>query len=219
MSQTNSRLQGGGLILPQGSSPGSINVGEKALILDSDGGLKTQDSAGVIAPVGGTITTTHAVGADVQNFDITGLAGDTDGDYVLTGRIVMPNGVVPTISLQPNQISANQDGNIQSTVSSNPPATTRITSLMLAQIATDAAGTPYVWFNARLTALTGRVRRFLSQGTDFSGTTANTKRTLLTIGEWSDTTTVITSLRIATNVAASIKAGSFFVLQRTGINT
>ena len=54
MSQTNSRLQGGGLILPQGSSPGGIAVGEKALIVDVDGSVKVQDAAGNKTPVGGT---------------------------------------------------------------------------------------------------------------------------------------------------------------------
>lgn len=53
MSQTNARLQGGGMILPQGSSPGNINVGEQALILDSDGTPKLQRSDGTKNAIGG----------------------------------------------------------------------------------------------------------------------------------------------------------------------
>lgn len=52
MSQTNARFQGGGIVLPQGSSPGSINVGEQALILDSDGTAKLQASDGTKTSIG-----------------------------------------------------------------------------------------------------------------------------------------------------------------------
>jgi len=52
MSQTNARLSGGGIILPQGSAPAGVNAGEQALILDSDGTAKLQDAAGTKTPVG-----------------------------------------------------------------------------------------------------------------------------------------------------------------------
>ena len=90
MSQTNSRLQGGGLILPQGSSPGNIGVGEKALILDSDGTVKTQDSAGTKTAIsGGDAGLISApVGAPTADLTVSGLLGDTDGGYVIKGRIL-----------------------------------------------------------------------------------------------------------------------------------
>lgn len=54
MSQTNARFQGGGVILPQGASAGSINVGEKALIQDTDGTIALLDSLGLRTTVDAT---------------------------------------------------------------------------------------------------------------------------------------------------------------------
>lgn len=207
--------------LTKGALVGAPASTEVALIAESDGTIKRLASDGTRTALGGgTVDPVYTVGADVQNYDITGLSGDTDGDYILSGRILIPNGASPVITVQPNQISANQDALTQSTPASGAPITSRISSILLNAMPTaDAAGTPFVWFILRLTALSGRVRRFIVNGTDVTGSSTNVRRLITVVGEWSDTSTVITSLRIATTVAATIKAGSFFVLQRTGINT
>lgn len=158
------------------------------------------------------------VSVDSTDVDITGLNGDQDGDYILTGYCTYPNSQTVGLSIQPNQITANQNILIESVVAAGAPSTSNVASFLLSNLATDASGTPFVFFKVYLTALSGRIRRFNTELMDVSGVN-NTIRKIEARGWWSDTSTVITSIRIHSTIASAIKAGSFFILQRTGVNS
>lgn len=167
-------------------------------------------------PGGGDTTVTLA---DATNIDLVGFNGMSDGDYIVSVYIPIANSITPTITVQPNQITSNQIGSIQATLGAGAPSTSYISSLMLTSYTTDAAGTPFVFGDFKLTVSTGYIRRFTFEGMDYTGTSTNARRILNTICWWTDTTTNITSLRFNTTVALSMKAGARFVVQRTGIYT
>lgn len=101
MSQTNARLQGGGIVLPQGSSPGNVNVGEKALFIDTDGTAKTIDSTGTKASLAGG---TGDAWYDAQVIALSALVpGLTRFEYI-KGNI-KPNGAIDsTILVDPGVV-------------------------------------------------------------------------------------------------------------------
>ncbi len=92
MSQTNARFQGGGIILPTGSSAGSINVGEKALVVDANGLVAVSDSLGQSLQLG-SYEPFH--GTDLPDADTT-IEPWTDkaGVYVLQAGKLTANRVL-----------------------------------------------------------------------------------------------------------------------------
>lgn len=163
--------------------------------------------------VGGDATL-YTVPSDVQDYDITSLNGDVDGDYLLSGYIIMPNSVAPTITLRPNQLTTNQTNMTAAAANASSWVFASLSGLYINSLTTAASGTPYCRFKIMLTTQTGRVRMFMLDGVDFSGTAM---RATISRGTWTDTATNITSLRIHSDVAASIKQDSFFVLQKLGV--
>lgn len=156
--------------------------------------------------------------SDVQDFDITGLNGDGDGGYQLDVYLLLPNSVAPTITLQPNQLNTNQITLISAAAGGGAWTMSQLNSLPIASIGTAASGTPFVKVTIKLDALARAIgaRAFKVDGTDFSGTAT---RSCISRGNWTDTVTAINNLRFHSDVAASIKAGSYAVLQRSLVAT
>ena len=158
---------------------------------------------------GGTIDrgTLVTLGSNSTNWDFaTGLNGDTDGDYEISGQLTSASGT-PLFTLQPNAISANQNsvgptGNSAGVASAISPQTTLFIG--------DNSGS--VVFLARLTSKSGRIRFWkCSTQRGLSGTVEYEIG-----GMWQDTVTVITSLRINSSIASAIAAGSWIRWRRLG---
>jgi len=81
MSQTNARFVGGAVILPQGANAPSVNVGEKALVVQADGTAGLLDSLGAVAAVGGACKLVVRL---VSTSNIASLTGTPTIDSIAT---------------------------------------------------------------------------------------------------------------------------------------
>lgn len=213
MSQTNARFQGGGAILPQGASPGSINAGEKALILDADGIVKTQDAAGTKTAIAGASTQYFGAvsGAVTDKITLTVL-GDADGNYDVEGMIVCGHAGA-TFAFEPNNGTTNLksiagDWLTGAAASAAWPVLGRSGANPFGGMALGDRFT----FSGRFTAKTGGTRHieiigFLDSGTD-NGFHME--------GQWTDTSTNLTSIDLQSSLADGLDVGSYFRLKARG---
>lgn len=154
---------------------------------------------GVLAPNAIQIT----VGSAVTSVTFNGLAGDTDGGYDLDCYIVQPGATNPIYTLQPNAITANQGG--QRTTVDSALAATQRSDLCLTFVSTSATA---VRARCSFNSKSGVIRKFIG----FAAWKAVNENFEANFGEWTDTATVITSLKINCSVALGIGAGSVFTL-------
>lgn len=168
-----------------------------------------------IPPTGNTTTATAAT--DQVSLTISGLNGNADGDYEIWGYIKAPsdgaNNAIYTI--QPNSLATNQAATIDYTTNTaNSRAAT--TDLQIVN-SIDAAGAN-IYFLARLSSRTG-----LGAGRMWSCTcrraagTAGSILNAVTAGQWTETSTNITSIRLMSDYntgSAGLLAGSYFKIRR-----
>lgn len=196
---------GGGVVVPKS--------GEKAIFVDSDGTLKTIDSTGTEASVGGgSVTEDRATASgNVVNLDVSGLSGDTDGDYEFDGLINVPaDGVnLATFTIQPNGLSTNQASSTNNVFSGGAGFSDQA-SLFIAGSQDGAGGT--IRFHGRLWSKTETGRLYICHARRRTSTPVS----YVTEGDW-NALTAITSLRLASNYnggAAGILTGSFIRVRR-----
>jgi hypothetical protein len=158
---------------------------------------------GVLAPNAQVIVQQSAANSVTFN----GLAGDTDGGYDLDCYIVQPGATNPVYTIQPNGITANQGGQ-RTTVDTALTATQR-SDLCLTFVSTTATS---VRARTSFNSKSGVVRKFIG----FAAWKASNENFESNFSEWTDTATVITSLKINCSVALGIGAGSVFVLTPLG---
>ena len=128
-----------------------------------------------------------------NTLDITGLAGNTDGDYELNGVLTLTGDATQNvITLQPENLATNQSGQFVFGTSSGAATTGGATTFPLGA-PTNTADSTFV-FKASLTSKAGRVRIFNGYGVGVN--TDATRISFNTLAFWSDTTTVITKIRI-----------------------
>lgn len=162
-------------------------------------------------------TTLHTVSVDATSHTISDLNGDLDGDYDLTGYVLFPtSSTINGLTIEPNTLSTNQRALVSGTAPAANVVPSSVASIMIESFTTAGSGTPFVRFRAKITALTTRVRLYECRGHTDTGTAF---RRISCDGVWTDTSTNITSLRIISTLADSIKAGSWFTLTRTGRHT
>ncbi len=175
------------------------------------GGLATLAAAiastDFMAPMG---PPTATVGADTASVTLSGLAGDTDGCYLLVAHIVNNSGASPVYTLRPNGITANQGG--QRTSCDTSVAASQRTDLCLSF--TGAGATEPVRIFAIITSKSGVNRHVIARAA-WKGSLYQTE---LCTSDWADTATVISDLRPTSSLAAGIGAGSKFWLQKLGIS-
>lgn len=141
----------------------------------------------------------------LQDVDISNLSGDTDGSYELDLDIGSATGSgLITLSLQPNAVSTGQNGegfyNNGTTVAANT----------LTAMTIGIAGETTARCRARIeiSSKTGAVRVFRCKSYTRVGTGVASIQQFDHLIEWSDTSTVITSLRIHSSAATSMAISS-----------
>lgn len=190
--------------------------GGAILTLDSDelgiqnigGTLKQVNPNGTTSSLGGGDSgTLFTLGAQTQDWDFaTGLLGDTDGDYEFEGELtanasgvqftLLPNGVAPTFT-----------GTLLSYANTTVSTAAQTTMLFATAITTLTT-----CFRIRLQSKSGR-NRLLDTVSHDTPATPNTWRET---GIWTDTATVITSLRIHASAANGLQPGSYVRFRRLG---
>jgi len=198
MSQTNARLQGGGVVLPQGASPGNVNVGEKALIIDTDGLLKMQDSAGNKGAASGGWVTMTPLAAPAASITLSGIANQ---DIIIVGRIVTPSGAgAEDIKVRPNGADTNCESH-QKGFSTGGDADSAPAYLSIAGIT--ASNT--VDFEVRL-KFNGAARLFVAEAFRFIA--GPTRVEGHATGRWNDSATVLSTVTIQLSGGSNLDTGT-----------
>jgi hypothetical protein len=170
-------------------------------------GIGTDDQSGARQ-----LVASFAVGADSTTVDVaTGLNGDALGCIEIEAEFVNNSAGQPIYTLQPNAVTANQAVNRVTNTTGSVTCVNR-TDLMMAINNTASAGTR-AYAYARMTTKSGRKRYFLAWGhCQVGGNPEEDHQN----GEWNDTATVITSLRVASSLANGIGAGSIINVYSIG---
>lgn len=156
----------------------------------------------------------YTLANDGTDLDITGLAGDQDGDYEFWGTVTVAANASNTLTLQPNQLATNQVG--QLLLSAGAAASGASAGGVMFVGAGSAAGSDtIIKFHGWLTSKSGRSRFFQCNSRYNNG--AGTQINVWCWTDWTDTTTVINNLRF--NSTQGLKAGSFVRLSRCGNTT
>jgi hypothetical protein len=178
------------------------------------GNLTKSAATGAVTLTGPDVGTLFTVtGSDVQDMDLTGLAGDTDGDYEVRGHIIAdttgrtytlrPNGTLPT-TLNGSYFYNNAGGPTLT------PAANQTDALF--GISNSAATCDFV---LRMSSKSGAIR--MINGQSFTKTTVAANCLPLWFGYiFEDTSTVITKLTIHGSAAGSIKVGSKVAIRKLG---
>lgn len=136
-----------------------------------------------------------------QNLDITGLNGNTDETYIIEFYIVAVSGA--RYEIFPNGADPGNTARSQG-YATNVGATLDDELILCADTATRIMGT------IEVTAQTGRERLFQTNMVSFvQAANIATSNFLTWGGMWSDTTTNLTSIRLASNNASGFGAGSY----------
>lgn len=181
-------------------------VTDQGATSDLGGGDVTANIAGLVALMAGTSTRIAVTGADVQTVDFTGLSGDTDGDYEIEFYVVGKGS--STLVLQPELLTTNQSSRGFFSGNAGP-----ITFLSGGTALSSVAISNALNFAGRMTlrSKSGQGERLFTSTvyeTDLYMTQMN--------GMWTDTTTVMTQLRIKALAGAHIGVGSWFVVRKLG---
>jgi hypothetical protein len=167
----------------------------------------------------GTAIRSSVTGSNVTTVTFT--VNELDGDQEITGNILLPINITPVLTLNPNSVGANMQGqtiNMQlNTFGGGNLATGGATGNLIDTFATGATTGSYVWFRARMSILHGFNRVCDVSALSFVGGTAS--RIVNSRTMWSDTTTVVTSIVLTSSVASSILIGSNFVQRALGVST
>ncbi len=155
-----------------------------------------------------TITTLGSAAADL---DITGLAGDTDGDYEFSGVLLLTgNASANIVTLQPENLNTDQSGRTVFASNGNQAVGSDVGSLLLAGPTNTADSTCAVW--GTLSSKSGRTRVFTGKST--STQTNGDSFGYDTMAYWTGTATAITKLRFHSTITLGFRAGSFIRLRR-----
>lgn len=149
--------------------------------------------------------------APAANLTITGLNGETDGDYEIFGQIIsvatagsenyifMPNG------LATNAVSA---------TNSSSGALTFPADYAFLNIGLVSASEGFS-FHILFTSKTGHLRYF--EATAYRD--ISVRQDFFTTGRWTDTTTTVTSFSIGSALASNIDTGSWLKWRRRGFSS
>ena len=155
-----------------------------------------------------TITT---LGVDGNSLTVSGLAGDTDGDYEFSGVLIMTgSGPANVVTMQPNGLATNQVGNIAYRNATGNSAGGAVSAVLNIGSPTNSVGTTKVYFTGFMTSKSGRDRVYRCRSTFINDDTDQIG--YLTDGVWTGTGTAITSLVVA--ASGGMKAGSFIRVRR-----
>jgi len=158
-------------------------------------------------------TTSVTFGATGNGQLLRALDGDVDEEYVCRYRFVK-NGN-PVYSLQPNGIATGQS--FEAVVSAGGVASA--SALTELRITGASVGAEEYHGEFRLHAKTGRPRRFKTADTGIDTSSFDVSFYVNGGGAWSDTSTNVTSLVIASSLASGIGIGSTFELYRVTSKT
>ncbi len=217
-----------GIKLKNGEIVNPPPSGETELTVDANGALQSTGSDGVTAVVGANAATADAptdaaafstllvagdaviatLSGDSNTLDITGLAGNTDGDYEFEGVLNLHgNATQNVVTMQPENLATNANGQFIYGTAITPA--TGATTLMPIGIPTNTADSQLV-FRGKLSSKTGRTRVFTCTGVGIN--TDASKLMTDSVIMWTDTTTPITKLRI--NADHGMRSGSFIRVRK-----
>ncbi len=146
--------------------------------------------------------------APAQDLDITGLAGDTDGDYEMWWSLIAVANAGNVVTLQPQQLATNQSG--EALISAGgTPAGADLTDMRLGTN-NDAGNDHTMVGHGYLTSKSGRTRFF--QCVNNYTTSVNIQ--FNTTVQWTGTATIITNLRFHSSIAVGLGTGSFVRLRK-----
>lgn len=144
--------------------------------------------------------------SDANTLSVTGLNGDSDGDYDIFGFISTDAAGAQDILVKPNGLSANQ----RTTQVFSSAALGMLVSERSSLSIFFGTGAYSAYFFARLTAKTGTSRIWKAE----SYINGPVEGASVNVGHWDDTTTNITSLVFAAGV--NILAGSWVNVRSSG---
>lgn len=191
------------IVAATASVPGSMSAADKAK-LDL-----------VPSPVG----TRATAGSAVQDLTVSGLTGDTDGDYEIVGRILyLANGALVKYSLQPNAITTNQQGApIYATGAATGSFAQLNATLGISQVQEAVAhALNTLDFRATLSSKTGSGGRLWNCNSILRQSSGAAVQMTLFTGVWEEAATAITSLVLHSDTAASILTGSYIRVRKLG---
>jgi hypothetical protein len=157
----------------------------------------------------------EVTGAAVTSFDITGLDGDRDGTYLLDIHFIIASGLGgnPEIFCRPNAETTNltMRGNSNN---SGGDATISRSDWFVNWMLTPDEGHSWITIHAKKTSPAGTAtKRYYQFQASAFGDSGNSTY-LHGIGQWNETSSNITSLRIIANQTAAIAVGSHWRIYR-----
>jgi hypothetical protein len=183
---------------------------------DSNGNVAlraTGISGGPAASGGLTLVATNTLASDAQTSTFSGLDGDTDGVYLIIADLICVGGVA--ITLQPNGVTTNQSTQYQTNQQGTGSAQSNTATLLLCNGSQDGAANSNIsitstFFASKLIGSTAIPRRMIStaQFICTSGGHTNHIGCFYSGGYWNETSTNVTSIVIAANVANALRTGS-----------
>jgi hypothetical protein len=194
------------VLLTKGEAVGLPEAGKQVLLVDSTGTPYLLNSDGTRSQVGagadpGAIVT---LGANATDLDVSGLLGDTDGDYEFVFDLLLANSV--NVFLQPNALSTNQTSAFTTT---QPGGSVTASAARTDWFITDSSTDGGSFGRINLTSKTGRNRLIWVS-------TRRTAAHIYMLGKWAETATAITSLRFHCDTASGILSGSYVRTQKRG---
>lgn len=155
------------------------------------------------------------VAANSQNQDFAAtLDGDTDGAYVVVGSVVNNGSGAAILSLQPNALTTNMVHQRLTGSSTSATAAANTDALRLSTPANTAWCSFFAVFHARKVASAVAKPRFYWCFDSSPNVLGTSHFTVLRSGHWNETSTNVTSIRIASDIANGIGAGSELFLYK-----
>lgn len=174
------------------------------------GGAERGAAAAAVATGGASVKSSAALVANATDLVVSGLVGETDGEYYIAGRLLVPTAQAQIVTILPNGLTTNLLG----TRTDNGGAYSDTTAIQLANYGASFTGVPLeVAFEARMYArktLNGHaVNRTIWGRTELSGTLSTHEvYPILWWGQWTEQATGLTSLTFRASVASGLLAGS-----------
>ncbi len=158
---------------------------------------------------------TTVAGAAATTIAITGLAGNTQGDYELYGRLLLvANPVFNLITIQPNADSGNAESDAISSITSTVAGSSVARLDVAAPNTTTNAVT--LNFRVRIKSKAADGLRYYEAGAYWLDGSGSARSTQQATGRWTDVANEITSLVVVSNQASSMSIGSYVAWRSLG---
>lgn len=186
-------------------------IGSAVTCVDNVGATRTDCTISSGGAGALTLVESHTFTANATSFTFSGLDGDTDGQYLLIGRLIA-NGGTNTLNLEPNALASN----LLFSRNFNGGQNTDLTDWRLCDACSASTTIHFALtvYGSKSINSVASVRNVNGSITQVIGGGSGSNFILNVGGTWNETATNLTSLRLISNVASGIGNGSYAALYK-----